>query len=192
MIWTVGHSDRTARELLDLLASVGIELLVDIRAFPGSRRQPWFGTDALATSLDEAGIGYRHVRSLGGRRRLDASAPASVGDAWRSSSFRAYAHWTQGMAFGLALDDLIDWARERRVAVMCSEAVPWRCHRWLVSDCLTARGLRVLHLIEGAPREHLLSPFAVVDAHGNVTWPGPPSNEPLRLGPRTTKVGSGA
>jgi uncharacterized protein (DUF488 family) len=184
-LWTIGHSGRSIGELLDMLVDTGVELLVDVRAFPGSRRQPWFGGTALAATLDEADIAYRHVTALGGRRRTQSDADDANVGAWRNDSFRAYAQWTRSADFGLALDDLLDWAATQRVVIMCSEAVPWRCHRWLVADCATARGARVLHLIDdGAPREHLLSPFAEVDRHGNVRWPGPPSFAPLRLGAR--------
>jgi uncharacterized protein (DUF488 family) len=183
-LWTIGHSNRAVDELRQMLLDTGIELLVDVRAFPGSRRQPHFGREAWAASLDEVGIAYRHVRDLGGRRRGDASSPDSVAGAWRHDSFRAYAQWTQGAGFQEALALLLGWAAEQPPVILCSEAVPWRCHRWLVSDCATARHARVLHVIDAGPeREHLLSPFAVVDPDARVRWPGPRSALPLRLGP---------
>jgi uncharacterized protein (DUF488 family) len=191
-LWTIGHSSRSAAELCGILAEHEIVQLVDIRAFPGSRRQPWFGGAALAATLDEAGIAYRHVSALGGRRRQQpGTRDADVG-AWRNDSFRAYAQWTRSAGFGLALHELLEAAALERTAIMCSEAVPWRCHRWLVSDCATARGVEVLHLIDDGPaRLHLLSPFAVTDDDGNVRWPGPVSTEPLRVGPRVTSASAG-
>ncbi|MCW2959810.1 MAG: hypothetical protein JWM25_2029 [Thermoleophilia bacterium] len=189
-IFTIGHSNRSLDEFTELLQGCGIELLVDVRAFPGSRKLPHFGQDALAAALEALSIDYLHLRDLGGRRKLDSSGPAEgAGDGWRNASFRAYAEYAQTEQYSRALDELTAQAAHRRLAIMCSEAVPWRCHRWLVSDTLVARGVSVLHVIgSGAPRQHELSPFAHVTG-SRVTWPGPPSAESLRLGPVAQSIG---
>ncbi|MCW2971955.1 MAG: hypothetical protein JWN72_228 [Thermoleophilia bacterium] len=186
-LYTIGHSNRDVATLVDLLDENAIQLVVDVRAFPGSRRQPHFARPALARELSVAGIAYQHMSALGGRRR-GGDVPPEVGAGWRSDSFAAYARYAQTAPFVFALRDLLTLATGRRVAIMCSEAVPWRCHRWLISDAVVAQGWRVLHVMgEHALREHVLSPFSVVDA-GQVTWPGPPSAEALRLG-RNVHVG---
>ncbi len=183
-VFTIGHSNRSLDEFVELLTGHGIELVVDVRAFPGSRRLPHFGADRLAPSLLQHGIDYEHLRDLGGRRRASADAAPELGDAWRNQSFRAYAQYTHTTQYHSALHELVDLAHDSTVAIMCSEAVPWRCHRWLVSDTLVAVGSRVLHVMDaGLPRRHLLSPFARVD-DGVVTWPGPESTATLALGPR--------
>lgn len=182
-VCTVGHSNRSLDEFLALLEHHGIDTIADVRAFPGSRRLPHFGQDQLEPSLRDRGIAYRHLRDLGGRRRRDPNAPPEVGDAWRNTSFRAYAQYTRQPAYAAALEELRVLAADSVVAIMCSEAVPWRCHRWLVSDTLVASGARVLHVIDmKPPRLHLLSPFARVE-HGVVSWPGPESSASLALGP---------
>lgn len=189
-VLTIGHSTRSITEFVDLLRRHHVELLVDVRAFPGSRRLPWFGSDALRESLEAAQIAYQHVRDLGGRRRAkDAPEAASgCGDAWRNASFRAYAEYVQSSSYVAALEQLVATSRAQRTAIMCSEAVPWRCHRWLVSDTLVASGIAVLHIVGDGPlRAHEMSDFArVVD--GRVTWPGPTSALALRMGPPTRDV----
>lgn len=158
-LWTVGHSTREWPAFLALLRREGIEQLVDVRAFPGSRRHPHFGRDALARALPEAGIRYLHEPALGGRRRARPGAEAS---AWRNESFAAYADYMATAEFRAALDRLVALAAERRTAIMCSEAVPWRCHRTLIADALTARGVPVLHILDAGTRPHTLTRFAVV------------------------------
>lgn len=190
-VLTIGHSNRDEGEFLDLLAAHGIEGIVDVRAFPGSRRMPHFGQDQLRATLERNGIDYDHVRGLGGRRRSTTDDPdPRLGDAWRNASFRAYARYTHTAAYADALAHLEQLAEQRLVAIMCSEAVPWRCHRWLVSDTLVARGHVVLHVLdEGLPRLHELSPFARRDG-ARVTWPGPESELTLALGPRVALEGA--
>jgi uncharacterized protein (DUF488 family) len=182
-VLTIGHSNRQLQEFISMLHAHRIGEVVDVRAFPGSRRQPHFGSELLAGSLATNGIEYQHLRALGGRRRLPSDADPSEFAGWRNASFQAYAHHVQTDEYHDALDALMSETATARVAIMCSEAVPWRCHRWLISDTLLARGWRVLHAMdERSAREHILSSFARVDGN-QVTWPGPPSSASLRLGP---------
>lgn len=166
-IYTIGHSTRSLEEFLALLERSSIERLVDVRAFPGSRRYPHFNRDALAASLSAAGIEYLHWPALGGRRRLAPDGPPS---AWRNQSFRAYAEYMQTPAFDQALDELVGLGNELRTAIMCSEAVPWRCHRSLISDALAARGVAVEHILDARNSTHQLTSFAVV-RDGVVSYP---------------------
>ncbi len=168
-VYTVGHSTRGADEFRELLASRGIERLVDIRKFPASRRFPHFNAQPLAKWLAGAGIEYRHEVALGGRRR---GGPDSINAYWRNASFRAFADYMASDSFSEALDRLVALAAERPTAIMCAEAVPWRCHRWLVADALTARGAEVVHLLDAEHAEpHVLNPAARVDEHGRLTYP---------------------
>lgn len=178
-IWTCGHSVRSIAELLELLAEPGIELLADVRRYPGSRRHPQFSRDALAPALAGAGIAYRHVSALGGRRR---GRPDSPNAAWRNASFRAYADHMASEEFRTALAELEDEARSRRTAVMCAEAVPWRCHRRLIADALTARGWEAIHLVApGRPELHELHPDAVV-VGDRLTYPAPAERQGTLFG----------
>lgn len=170
--YTIGHSTRTIEELIQLLSSNGVRCLVDVRRYPGSRRHPQFNREALARSLETAGIGYQHEAGLGGRRGTPDERSPNTG--WRNTSFRAYADHLARPDFRAALDRVIEEARERTVALMCSEAVPWRCHRQLISDVLVARGYTVTHIISDAPpRRHELNDMARVDEAGIVTYPCP-------------------
>ena len=169
-VLTVGHSTRSSEHFVSLLRGHGVELLVDVRRFPGSRRHPQFGSAALADSLAAAGIGYEHAEALGGRRDADASSAENAG--WRNSAFRGYADYMGTPEFRAALERLIAVSRDRTTAIMCAEAVPWRCHRRLVTDALLARGVPVADIIGPAPPEPAeLSPHAVVGADGRVTYP---------------------
>jgi uncharacterized protein (DUF488 family) len=168
-ILTVGHSNHEEQDFLDLLRGAGVELIADVRRYPGSRRQPHFERTALAAVLLEAGIGYRWFgETLGGRRR---PLPRSVNDAWESDQFRGYADHMASDEFAAGLAELEDLAREQRVAVMCAEAWWIRCHRRLIADALTARGWRVLHLgANGRLEQHALTGFAVIEG-GRITYP---------------------
>jgi uncharacterized protein (DUF488 family) len=169
VIWTVGHSTRTIEALLEILAAGGIKLLADVRRFPGSRRHPQFGQEALAASLAEAGIAYRHFIDLGGRR--SERLPDSPNTAWRVEQFNAYADHMQSAEFLQALDELMAAARESPTAIMCSEALPQQCHRRLIADALVARGWAVRHLLSPKRIEdHALTPFARVEGTA-VTYP---------------------
>ncbi len=169
VIWTLGHSTRPIEELLKLLAVANIQLLADVRRFPGSRRHPQFGQEALAASLTEAGIEYRHFVDLGGRR--SKRLPDSPNTAWRVEQFNAYADYMQSPEFLAALAELMVAASDKRTAIMCSEALPQKCHRRLISDALVARGWQVRHLLSPKRIEdHQLTPFARVEG-AKITYP---------------------
>ena len=170
-IFTIGHSTRPADELVALLRGNGVRVLVDVRRFPGSRRHPQYNREALAKTLEAAGIGYRHEEDLGGRR--EAGQKESPNRGWRNASFRAYADHLGTAAFAGALARVRGDAERGPVAVMCAEAVPWRCHRQLIADALVASGAEVRHIVSGAePALHELNAMAVVDDAGAVTYPG--------------------
>jgi uncharacterized protein (DUF488 family) len=173
-LYTIGHSTRTIDEFIALLREHGVELLVDVRRFPGSRRHPQFGSAALAASLAAAGIAYAHAEALGGRRDSEA-ASASPNTAWRNPSFRAYADYMATAPFRAALDRLIAEGGARTTAIMCAEAVPWRCHRRLITDALLARGIPVADITgPGAASAARLSEHAVARPDGSVIYPAPP------------------
>lgn len=146
-LFTVGHSTRSLDEFVDLIMQVGIDLLVDVRSFPGSRMVPWTNKEKLPAELDECGIDYAHLPALGGRRRKSDLDPG-VNAGWRHASFGNYADYMQTQAFSIGQGILAGFAHQRRVVIMCSEAVPWRCHRQLLSDAMVmGYGLAVTHLI---------------------------------------------
>jgi uncharacterized protein (DUF488 family) len=160
-VYTLGHSTRSAEEFMTLLREHGIAGIADVRRFPASRRHPHFGREALAEMLAAAGLHYDWLPALGGRR---APRPDSPHTAWREPAFRAYADHMETEEFRGGLDQLVRLAGARPTAVMCAEAVPWRCHRQLISDALVARGLPVLHVLgPGAPKPHALSRHARLD-----------------------------
>lgn len=151
-IWTVGHSTRAIEEFLDILRQQQIEILVDVRHFPGSRRFPHFNQAALRDALVAAGIRYEHLVALGGRRPV---RPDSHNDAWRNASFRGYADYMGTQPFRTGVDRLLEISRAGRTAIMCSEAVWWRCHRSMIADYLKAQGVQVFHILSAnAVQEH--------------------------------------
>lgn len=155
-LFTIGHSTRTLDELIALLRDNGIERLADIRRYPGSRRYPHFSRDALSQSLPAHGIEYIHVPELGGRRK---PLPDSPNTAWRNEQFRAYADHMATDEFRNAVDALL--ASPKRTCVMCAEAVPWRCHRNVLADELTRRGIEVFHILgPGSIQKHVLNAHA--------------------------------
>jgi uncharacterized protein (DUF488 family) len=168
-ILTVGHSNHEEGEFLDLVRGAGVELIADVRRYPGSRRQPHFERTALAAVLLEAGIEYRWLgERLGGRRKPVEGSPNA---AWESDQFRGYADHMASDEFGKGLAELEELGREQRAAVMCAEAWWVRCHRRLIADALVARDWRVLHLgSNGRLNEHELTEFAAVE-DGVVTYP---------------------
>ena len=167
--FTIGHSTRSAQEILALLGEADVQLVADVRAFPSSRRYPQFNRSALAAWLGEAGVQYLHMPGLGGRRK---PVPNSINGGWRESAFRGYADFMGSPEFQGALAELEAAAHEVRTAIMCAEAVWWRCHRRLISDALVVRGWRVEHLGIGDARvAHELTEFALVDPDGALTYP---------------------
>jgi uncharacterized protein (DUF488 family) len=167
-VFTVGHSTLPIERFVALLEAYGIERLADVRTVPRSRRNPQFNADALAASLRDAGIEYVSLGELGGLRKPRADSP-NMG--WRNESFRGYADYMQTEPFAAGLERLVDLARERRTAIMCAEAVPWRCHRSLVADALGARGIHVVEILsETSYRDHALTSFAQVSGT-TVTYP---------------------
>ncbi len=157
-VWTIGHSTRSSSELTAVLASHGIEAVVDVRRFPGSRRLPQFNSDALAQALAKRRIDYRWIPALGGRRR---SSPNSPNSGWRHAAFRAYADYVATEEFADGLFDLMMIAGGLRTAIMCAEILWWRCHRRIIADVLTSLGIRVEHLRDEHPGDlHRLAPPA--------------------------------
>jgi uncharacterized protein (DUF488 family) len=170
-VWTIGHSTRSLEAFVALLHAHGIERLVDVRRFPRSRRHPHFNTDALGEALPTAGLAYRHLPGLGGFRRPRAD---SRNAGWRNASFRGYADYMETEEFTRHLAELLEDARAGRTAIMCAEAVPWRCHRSLISDALVARGVEVRHILGPSPAElHVLTAGARV-SDTRVLYPGEP------------------
>ena len=168
VVLTVGHSTHAAADFDRLLARHAVRLLVDVRTIPRSRRVPHAAGDALAERLPRAGVDYLHLPGLGGLRKPRADSPNS---GWESSAFRGYADHMRSAEFCGGLEALEGLARERSTAVMCAEALWWRCHRRLIADALVVRGWTVLHITpDGAVAEHELTPFAVV-ADGHLTYP---------------------
>jgi uncharacterized protein (DUF488 family) len=150
-IWTIGHSTRTIDEFISLLQTNQIRLLVDVRSLPGSKRYPQFNKEALADSLGKARIRYEHFPELGGRRK---AKPQSKNTAWRNASFRGYADYMETEEFRKGVERLLDLAAGAGpTAIMCAEAVWWRCHRSLISDYLKARGIEVLHIMDANKTE---------------------------------------
>ncbi|HZH12861.1 MAG TPA: DUF488 domain-containing protein [Archangium sp.] len=168
-IYTVGHSTRSAEELVELLQAHGIQTLVDIRTVPRSRTNPQFNQDALPRTLAPSDIRYVHLPRLGGLRRASKDSPNS---AWRNASFRGYADYMQTDEFTRGLEELRELTPDGPLALMCAEAVRWRCHRSLVADALFARGVEVRHISSRTRAEpHKLTPFA--ELHGRqVLYPG--------------------
>jgi uncharacterized protein (DUF488 family) len=168
-VYTIGHSTRSAEELLGLLQEAGVKLVADVRAFPSSRRHPQFNAPALAEYLLAAGIDYEHFPGLGGRR---SPVQGSPNGGWRETAFQGYADHMVTPEFQRALADLEAAAREAPTAIMCAEAVWWRCHRRLIADALVVRGWRVEHLgIGERPIAHELTEFAVVGPDQTLTYP---------------------
>lgn len=169
-VYTIGHSTRPIDQFIALLNEQAVTRLLDIRTVPRSRHNPQFGQDELAGALAQAGIEYQYIAALGGLRRARKDSP---NDGWRNQSFRGYADHMQQSDFNAAVDDVVRLADTRRCALMCAEAVPWRCHRSLVADALLVRGIRVEHIINpGKTRPHVLTPFAQVAGH-SITYPAP-------------------
>jgi len=168
-IYTIGHSTRDTAELLELLRAHGVEQVVDVRTIPRSRHNPQFNGDRLSRSLDQAGIRYAHLKTLAGLRH---ARPDSVNLGWRNASFRGFADYMQTENFAAGLRRLELLAARRPTAIMCAEAVPWRCHRSLIADALTVAKWRVLHIQSRKTAvPHQCTPFLVVRS-ARLLYPG--------------------
>ena len=175
-LWTVGHSTRPIAEFTDVLRAHEIRLLVDVRTIPRSRHNPQFNEDRLAESLKKAGLGSLHMPALGGLRKARKD---SINDGWRNASFRGYADYMQTDEFKKALEELMAYGTDTRIAIMCAEAVPWRCHRSLIADALVTRGWDMRHIMSPEKATpHVLTSFAHFEK-GALTYPKP--NDPPSL-----------
>jgi uncharacterized protein (DUF488 family) len=149
-LWTIGHSTRSAEEFKEIILAHGIAALVDVRSFPGSRRYPHFNRSELSSNLEAAGILYVHNPKLGGRRKPTHN---SKNTAWQNASFRAYADHMESLEFKEGIGALLDVARKETTAIMCAEALWWRCHRSLIADYLKASGVEVIHILDARKTE---------------------------------------
>jgi uncharacterized protein (DUF488 family) len=176
ILFSIGHSTRTQDELLALLHENQVRAIADVRRFPGSKRYPYFGSAAMAQWLPDDGIAYVPFPDLGGRRK---PLPDSRNTAWRNDQFRAYADYMATTEFHAAIDRLVALAREQTVAFLCAEAVPWRCHRNLIADELTRRGIEVRHIIgSGGANAHVMNEHARIEGDHLVY---PAGQQTLRL-----------
>jgi uncharacterized protein (DUF488 family) len=168
-IWTIGHSTLPIGEFVQALKAFAIQTLVDVRSFPGSRRYPQFNKDRLLASLADAGIEYVHSPELGGRRH---AKPDSLNIAWRNETFRGYADYMETEDFRKSIERLLEISRAHRTAIMCAEAVWWRCHRGLISDYLKVKEVRVVHILSaGKSDEHRFTSAARI-IEGKLSYRG--------------------
>jgi uncharacterized protein (DUF488 family) len=178
IIWTIGHSTHPIEHFLGLLAQYEIQRLVDVRVIPYSRRHPQYNTETLRTTLQTADIEYHSMPNLGGRRKSRTDSP-NVG--WRNTSFRGYADYMQTAPFRHALKELMQAATPQATAIMCAEALPWRCHRSLIADALTTHGWDVRHIMSSAQAtHHELTAFAAVEGD-LILYPRRDRDTPPRL-----------
>jgi uncharacterized protein (DUF488 family) len=167
-IYTIGHSTRTLEDFQKLLGHYRIESVVDVRTVPKSRHVPHFHAEALTRTLSESGTEYYPMKRLGGLRKPEEDSP---NQGWRNLSFRGFADYMQTEDFRRALTEVIDLALKKRIALMCAEALPWRCHRSLIADALVLRNMKVQHIISPTSLEtHQLTSFAVVIGE-RITYP---------------------
>lgn len=170
--FTIGHSNRSLDEFADLLRGAGVELVVDVRAFPGSRANPQFNKESLPDGLAAFHLSYEHMAALGGRRRRSKPIPTAVNDFWTNQSFHNYADYALSDDFRVGLEYLMVEGGKHRCAIMCSEAVWWRCHRRIITDYLIARDEAVFHILgPGHVDAARLNPGALIQADGSVTYP---------------------
>ena len=175
-VMTIGHSTRTLAEFIRLLQAHGVSRVVDVRTVPRSRHNPQFNKDSLPGELQKVGLEYIHLPGLGGLRHTNTG---SLNAGWRNSCFRSYADYMQTPEFERSLDELILLAKKERVALMCAEAVPWRCHRSLVADALSVRDIAAIEILsESSYRLHKLTPFALVNGT-QITYPPEQATLPL-------------
>lgn len=171
-LYTIGHSTRPVSEFIEILRASAVRRVVDIRRIPWSRRNPQFDVTVLPLTLGRAGLDYVHLAALGGRRVKGTRAGEGVNAGWENQSFRNYADYAGTAPFREALGELLEMASDHTCAIMCAEAVWWRCHRRIVADHMLAHGVRVLHLLTRTTQMPAsLTSFAIVDAHGNVSYP---------------------
>jgi uncharacterized protein (DUF488 family) len=171
-VYTIGHSSRPAAELIQRLKAERVDLVVDVRRFPRSRRHPRFNIETLPAILAAETIGYRHLDALGGRRRRSLDADASPNAGWREASFRNYADYAMTEAFRHGLDAVVAMAAHQTPAIMCAEALWWRCHRRIITDYLLVRGLDVMHILgPGEAKPAMLTPGAEPQADGVIHYP---------------------
>jgi uncharacterized protein (DUF488 family) len=168
-LWTVGHSTRSAEEFNEILTAHRIQALVDVRSFPGSRRYPQFNKQQLAMTVEATGIAYVHLLDLGGRRQTRKD---SKNTAWKNQSFRGYADHMETEEFQHGIERLLEIAGERRAAIMCAEALWWRCHRSLISDFLKARGIEVIHILDATHDEPHPYTSAARIVNGELSYEG--------------------
>ena len=174
VIFTVGHSTRSLDELVAILRAHGVARIVDVRSIPRSRHNPQFNRESLGKALHNRRLNYRHMKALGGLRK---ARPDSINNGWRNASFRGFADYMQTEPFAQALEQLMKLARQKPTAIMCAEAVPWRCHRSLIADALTARGCEVRDIMSATnARRHTLMSLARVRDR-QVTYPAAATNE---------------
>jgi len=169
-IWTIGHSTRPIEEFVEILAAFRIENIADVRRFPGSRNSPQYGQERLAAALAGNAIGYIWLQALGGRRR---PLPDSANRAWRNAAFRGYADYMASAGFEQGMKQLLDLAAASRTALMCAEAVWWRCHRSLIADALSVRGIEVVHVLDAthSTPHPMTQPARIVD--GQLSYAAP-------------------
>lgn len=168
MLFTIGHSTHPIEDFINLLKANQIEIVVDVRTIPKSRHNPQFNTNELAASLKKSRVDYLHMRGLGGLRH---AVKDSVNVGWRAASFRGFADYMQTGGFDDNIGQLIKLSEKHRIAIMCAEAVPWRCHRSLIADALLIRGIKPVHIIsKSSLRIHELTPFAKVNGV-QITYP---------------------
>jgi uncharacterized protein (DUF488 family) len=177
--FTIGHSNRSLEEFIELLSGAGIDLLVDIRTIPRSRANPQFNKSTLPGALAGFGISYEHAADLGGLRAKTRTLPERVNGFWTNESFHNYADYALSAPFHAGLEHLLDEGHERRCVIMCSEAVWWRCHRRIVADHLIACGETVFHIMgQGRLEPARLTPGAVVEPGGTVVYPAEHRSDP--------------
>lgn len=168
---TIGHSNRELGEFLDMLRAARVALLVDVRSFPRSRSNPVFNIDRLPDELAGVQIGYRHLEALGGRRAKQTGVDPRLNARWRVQSFHNYADYALGEAFGAAFDELVTLGQDRRPAIMCSEAVWWRCHRRIITDYLLFEGHEVDHLMAPGRAQRATPTKGAERWHDKVIYP---------------------
>lgn len=191
--FTVGHSNRSLEEFIGLLSGVDSELVVDVRRIPRSRANPQFNENALPSALATVGVSYRHEAALGGRRAKAQAVSPGINGLWTNDGFHNYADYALSWQFHAGLKRLLDEGRERRCAIMCSEAVWWRCHRRIITDYLIACGETVFHIMgHGRSEPAHLTPGAVVQSDGTVVYPGVDRSSRTGAGNRGHRRAAGA